>query len=168
MPPSGTIGVVLSWRSGVAAVAAISAVGREPAAQPSAERLAAAAGGRRQTKNPLTVDAKVLATGKTVFKDKCQKCHGPGGPGDGPDADPDAGRHGPDQREARRAQHRRRRLLQDLERPPEAEDAGLQKEELTKEQVWSVVAYVQTLRKTTHPEVWLSLGRIRPGQPGLD
>jgi cytochrome c5 len=31
-----------------------------------------------QKKSPLTVDAKVLAQGKTVFKSKCQKCHGPG------------------------------------------------------------------------------------------
>ena len=28
--------------------------------------------------------------GKSIFKEKCQKCHGPGGKGDGPDADPDA------------------------------------------------------------------------------
>ena len=42
-----------------------------------------------QKKSPLTVDAKVLAAGKTVFKNKCQKCHGPAGLGDGPDADPD-------------------------------------------------------------------------------
>ena len=28
-------------------------------------------------KSPLTGDAKVLAAGKTVFKDKCQQCHGP-------------------------------------------------------------------------------------------
>ena len=39
--------------------------------------------------SPLQVDAKVLATGKSVFKDKCTKCHGPGGLGDGPDADPE-------------------------------------------------------------------------------
>ena len=42
------------------------------------------------TKNPLTVDAKLLPTGKAIFKDKCQKCHGASGKGDGPDADPDA------------------------------------------------------------------------------
>src|SRR5262245_53374791 len=41
------------------------------------------------TKSPLTVDDKVLAIGKKVFTDKCQKCHGPKGLGDGPDADPD-------------------------------------------------------------------------------
>ena len=41
------------------------------------------------TKSPLTVDDKVLAIGKKIFTDKCQKCHGPNGLGDGPDADPD-------------------------------------------------------------------------------
>jgi mono/diheme cytochrome c family protein len=41
-------------------------------------------------KNPLTIDPKVLAIGKSVFKDKCSRCHGPGGLGDGPDGDPDA------------------------------------------------------------------------------
>ena len=35
------------------------------------------------------MDDKVLAIGKKVFTDKCQKCHGPKGLGDGPDADPD-------------------------------------------------------------------------------
>ena len=41
-------------------------------------------------KNPLTADEATLAKGKGVFKEKCQKCHGPGGLGDGPDGDPDA------------------------------------------------------------------------------
>ena len=40
-------------------------------------------------KNPLTVDATTLAAGKAVFKNKCERCHGPGGLGDGPDAEPD-------------------------------------------------------------------------------
>jgi mono/diheme cytochrome c family protein len=44
----------------------------------------------KEKQNPLTVDEKILAAGKTVFKDKCQKCHGPAGLGDGPDADPDS------------------------------------------------------------------------------
>ena len=53
------------------------------------ERRLDAAAGRGTKKSPLTVDAKVLAAGKSVFKNKCQKCHGPSGLGDGPDADPD-------------------------------------------------------------------------------
>ncbi len=44
-------------------------------------------------KSPLEADAKTLATGKAVFKDKCTKCHGPAGLGDGPDADPEHREH---------------------------------------------------------------------------
>jgi mono/diheme cytochrome c family protein len=98
-------------------------------------------------KNPLSADEKVLATGKTVFKDKCAKCHGSAGLGDGPDADPDHREH------------------QDLTNPKWADrnpdgvvfykvSNGRRrpkmpafKEELTEQQIWSVVAYVQTLRK---------------------
>ena len=98
-------------------------------------------------KSPLTVDANVLAAGKAVFKDKCERCHGPAGIGDGPDADPD------------------RREEMDLTNPKRADrnSDGVVfykvwngrrrpkmpafKEELTEQQAWSVVAYAQTLRK---------------------
>jgi mono/diheme cytochrome c family protein len=97
--------------------------------------------------SPLKVDDKVLAIGKKVFTDKCQKCHGPKGLGDGPDADPD---HAEDM---------------DLTNPKRAErnSDGVVfykvlngrrspkmpafKNELSTEQIWSVVAYAQTLRK---------------------
>ena len=98
-------------------------------------------------KNPLAADAKALTTGKAVFKDKCAKCHGQAGLGDGPDADPDHREH------------------QDLTNPKWADrnpdgvvfykvangrrrpKMPAFKEELTEQQIWSVVAYVQTLRK---------------------
>jgi len=98
-------------------------------------------------KNPLTVDDKLLASGKTIYKDKCQKCHGPGGLGDGPDADPD---HAEDM---------------DLTNPKRAErnSDGVVfykvwngrrkpkmpafKEELSKDQAWAVIAYAQSLRR---------------------
>ena len=97
--------------------------------------------------NPLAGDAKALATGKTLFKDKCSKCHGQAGLGDGPDADPDHRDH------------------QDLTNPKWADrnpdgvvfykvangrrrpKMPAFKDELTEQQIWSVVAYVQTLRK---------------------
>ena len=98
-------------------------------------------------KNPLAGDAKALATGKAVFKDKCSKCHGQAGLGDGPDADPDHRDH------------------QDLTNPKWADrnpdgvvfykvangrrrpKMPAFKEELTEQQIWSVVTYVQSLRK---------------------
>ena len=100
-----------------------------------------------QTTNPLTVDDTVLAAGKKVFTDKCQKCHGAKGLGDGPDADPE---HAEDM---------------DLTNPKRADrnpdgvvfykvSNGRKnpkmpsfKDELSKEQIWTVVSYVQTLRK---------------------
>jgi mono/diheme cytochrome c family protein len=101
------------------------------------------------TKNPLTVDANVLASGKTIFKDKCQKCHGPAGKGDGPDADPDA-QEDMDLTSAKRAARNPDGVvfykISNGRRKPKM---AAFKDELTKEQIWTVVAYVQSLRKTT-------------------
>jgi mono/diheme cytochrome c family protein len=98
-------------------------------------------------KSPLTVDAKVLANGKAVFKDKCEKCHGPAGLGDGPDADPDA-MMDMDLTVAKRAARNPDGVVfykvMNGRRKPKMPAF---KEELTPEQVWSVVAYAQSLRK---------------------
>ena len=98
-------------------------------------------------KNPLPVDEKLLKTGKAVFKDKCEKCHGPAGLGDGPDADPDA-MMDMDLTVAKRAARNPDGVVfykvMNGRRKPKM--PGL-KEELSTDQVWAVVAYVQTLRK---------------------
>ena len=147
----GTLGVVLvvavmsvaEWQPSQASGQA------KPAAQPSASgwQLPPDAA---ETKNPLTVDAKLIATGKSVFKENCQKCHGPRGRGDGPDADPDADNM--DLTDAKRAERNADGVvfykIWNGRRKPKM---PAQKDELTKEQVWAVVAYVQTLRKTTAP-----------------
>jgi len=97
-------------------------------------------------KNPLTLDAKTLANGKSIYKNKCERCHGPGGLGDGPDADPDATDMN----------------LTNPKRAPRNTDGVVYykvlngrkkpkmpafKDELTEEQIWAVVAHVQSLRK---------------------
>ena len=98
-------------------------------------------------KSPLQVDAKVLATGKAVFKDKCVKCHGPGGLGDGPDADPEH-REDMDLTNPKRADRNPDGVVffkvSNGRRKPKM---AAFKDELTEQQIWSVVAYVQTLRK---------------------
>jgi mono/diheme cytochrome c family protein len=98
-------------------------------------------------KSPLTVDDKVLATGKKAYTDKCQKCHGPKGLGDGPDADPD---HAEDMNltNPKRAERNPDGVVfykvlngrRNPKMPPF-------KDELSTEQIWSVVAYAQSLRK---------------------
>ena len=98
-------------------------------------------------KNPLTVDATVLADGKKLYADKCRKCHGPNGLGDGPDADPDhaeemnltnpkRAERNPDGVVFYKVSNGRR----NPKMPPF-------KEELSENQIWTVVSYVQTLRK---------------------
>ena len=98
-------------------------------------------------KNPLTIDAKTLATGKGIYKDKCQRCHGPGGVGDGPDSDPEAA---PDMDLTNPKRSARNpdgvvyyKVLNGRKKPK----MPAFKDELTEEQIWAVVAHVQTLRK---------------------
>ena len=99
------------------------------------------------TKNPLTVNDKVLAAGKKVFGDKCEKCHGSKGLGDGPDADPE---HAEEMNltNPKRADRNADgivfyKVLNGRKKPK----MPAFKEELSTEQIWSVVSYVQTLRK---------------------
>jgi len=42
--------------------------------------------GAAQEANPIAVSPEVLAKGKKLYEDNCQKCHGKGGKGDGPAA----------------------------------------------------------------------------------
>ena len=98
-------------------------------------------------KSPLTPDPKVLAAGKVVFKDKCSRCHGPAGLGDGEDADPDV-REKMDLTAAKGADRNSDGVIfykvTNGRRRPKMPSF---KDELTEQQIWSVVAYVQTLRK---------------------
>jgi high-affinity iron transporter len=97
--------------------------------------------------SPLQVDTKVLASGRAVFKNKCTKCHGAAGLGDGPDADPEH-REDMDLTNPTRADRNSDGVVfykvWNGRRKPKMPAF---KDELTEQQVWSVVAYVQTLRK---------------------
>ncbi len=100
-----------------------------------------------ETKNPLTVDAKLLATGKAIFGDKCRKCHGPGGLGDGPDADPDATENMNLTDPKRADQNSDGIVFYKVSNGRRRPKMPAFKDELSKEQIWAVVSYVQTLRK---------------------
>jgi mono/diheme cytochrome c family protein len=100
-----------------------------------------------QKKSPLTVDAKVLAQGKTIFKSKCQKCHGPGGLGDGPDADPDH-QEDMDLTKARRdSKNPEGVMFFKVSNGRKSPKMTAFKKQLNEEQIWTVVAYAQSLRK---------------------
>jgi mono/diheme cytochrome c family protein len=102
-----------------------------------------------EKKNPHAVDEKFLSAGMAIYKDKCARCHGPGGLGDGPDADPDA-RAEMDLTNPRRAEQNPDgvvfyKVWNGRRRPKMPAFSS----ELTEEQAWAVVAYTQTLRRAT-------------------
>ena len=142
---AGILGVAFS-------MAVISVAARQPAQAGKGSSQPSGTGWQvppeaEETKSPLTVDAKVLAAGKTIFKEKCQKCHGQSGRGDGPDADPDA-QENMDLTSAKRAARNPEGVMffkawNGRKKPK----MPAFKNELTKEQVWAVVAYARTLRK---------------------
>jgi mono/diheme cytochrome c family protein len=133
-----------------AATAAITMAASETSPNPGATQTSAAwtlGEDADSKKNPLAADAKTLASGKAIFKDKCQRCHGPGGVGDGPDSDPDA-REDMDLTAATRAARNPDgvvyyKVLNGRRRPKMPPF----KDELSEEQIWSVVTYAQSLRK---------------------
>ncbi len=141
---TGILGVALT-------TAVISVAAGAPSPQPAAQ--ASKSGWTippeaEKTKNPLTVDAKVLASGKAIYKDKCQKCHGAAGKGDGPDADPDV-QEDMDLTNPKRAARNTDGVVffkaWNGRRKPKMPAV---KDELTQEQLWAVVAYVQPMRGT--------------------
>jgi mono/diheme cytochrome c family protein len=103
--------------------------------------------GADQEKNPLSGDASAIATGKQLYEKTCKKCHGPGGKGDGPDADPDH-QEDMDLTVARRAARNPDgvvfyKVFNGRQKPK----MPAQKNDLTKDQIWAIVSYVQTLRQ---------------------
>jgi mono/diheme cytochrome c family protein len=101
-------------------------------------------------KTPLTVNDTVVAAGKKLFNDRCAKCHGLRGKGDGPEGD-ESHQEDMDLTVAARASRNPDGVVfykiwngrSSSKMPPLSK-------ELTKEQAWSIVAYVQTLRSHTH------------------
>jgi len=100
-----------------------------------------------QTKNPHPVDETLLATGRAVYKDKCARCHGPGGLGDGADADPDARKDMDLTNGARAEQNADGVVFYKVWNGRRRPRMPAFKTEISEDQAWAVVAYVQSLRK---------------------
>jgi mono/diheme cytochrome c family protein len=92
---------------------------------------------------PMAATEAVLAAGRKVFVSKCQRCHGPTAKGNGPDADKKHSHH-MDLTRADRVDpvgvvfHKVWNGRQDPKMPAFGD-------ELSKEQAWAVVLYVQSL-----------------------
>jgi mono/diheme cytochrome c family protein len=99
-----------------------------------------------EEKNPLTVNDGVVAAGKKLFGKNCQRCHGPEGKGNGQDADP---MHQQDMNltvAARAGRNPDGVVFYKIWNGRTSPKMPVFSKELTKEQVWAIVAYVQTLR----------------------
>jgi mono/diheme cytochrome c family protein len=96
--------------------------------------------------NPIVVTPAVVAKGQSIYKSKCQKCHGETGIGNGPDADRD---HPPgDLTDAKRASRNPDGVMfykiwegrKDPKMPAFKTD-------ISRDDVWTVIHYVKTLRR---------------------
>ena len=97
-------------------------------------------------KNPLTVNESVVAAGKKLFASKCQRCHGPQAKGDGPDAPKG---HTNDMNltvATRAARNTDGVVFYKIWNGRATPKMPRFSEELSKDQAWAIVAYVQTLR----------------------
>ena len=149
-----TLAAVFAATLVVTSVAASTAAPQaKPPAAPAHEQKQSGSGGwtlppdAESKKSPLTVDAKVLAAGKSVFKSKCEKCHGPNGLGDGPDADPDHQEDMDLTKASRAAKNPDGVMFYKVSNGRKSPKMPAFKDSLNEEQIWSVVAYAKTLRK---------------------
>ena len=103
-------------------------------------------GSAAMERNPEPVDAAVLAKGQSLYKAKCQRCHGADGAGHGPESDPNhpAG----DLTDSRAASRNPDGVLfYKIWNGRAKPKMPALKTDLTRTDVWTVIHYVKTLRK---------------------
>ncbi len=100
--------------------------------------------GGKDEKSPLKPSADLVRKGKALFGSNCQKCHGPLGKGDGPDSspsDPAADLTDPFRTELNPPGVLYYKIMNGH---PPAMPAF--KSKLTRDDAWTLVAYLETLR----------------------
>jgi len=96
--------------------------------------------------NPVSIDAAALAKGLSLYKSKCQRCHGATGKGDGPDRDPS---HGPaDLTDAQRASRNPDGVMfYKIWNGRTKPKMPAMKTDTPRNDVWAIIHYVKTLRR---------------------
>ena len=100
----------------------------------------------KDEKSPLTMSDAVLVGGKKLYEAKCQRCHGKTGKGDGPDADPKNTGDMDLTTAAGAAKNPDGVVFYKIWNGRETPKMPPLNTDSTKEQVWAIVAYTQTLR----------------------
>ena len=96
---------------------------------------------------PVPATPATLAKGKALFKSKCQRCHGVSGTGNGPEADPD---HPPSDLTdgARAARNPDGVMFYKIWNGRVKPKMPAFKTDVSDEEVWTVIQYIKTLRKS--------------------
>lgn len=95
--------------------------------------------------NPIALSPAVMTKGQDIYRSKCQRCHGRTGTGNGPDADPE---HSPGNlTDARRASRNPDgvmfyKIWNGRSRPK----MPAFKTDISREDTWTVVHYIKSLR----------------------
>ena len=141
---------------GLAILAGAISVRTVAAAPEQTGRWTIPAGGAEE-KNPLPVNDATLAGGKKLFAAKCQRCHGPAGKGDGPDADAKYAADMDLTNPARAVRNSDGTVFYKVWNGRANPKMPVFSEEMTKEQVWAIVAYAQGLRKRVQMHPFFSI-----------
>jgi mono/diheme cytochrome c family protein len=96
--------------------------------------------------SPIKPTTDVLKKGQSIFSSKCKRCHGSEGKGDGPESDPD-GPAADLTDPARASVNPDGVLFYKVWNGRSKPKMPAFKSEMTKDDVWTVVEYVKTLRK---------------------
>lgn len=108
--------------------------------------------GAAEEKNPLPANPATLAGGQKFFQQKCENCHGPKGKGDGEDADARYAETMDLTNAARAARNTDGQVFYKIWNGRLNPKMPAFSDQLTKEQAWAIVAYVQSLRAASyHP-----------------
>ncbi|MBM3749819.1 MAG: c-type cytochrome [Acidimicrobiia bacterium] len=100
-----------------------------------------------EEKNPLPMNAATLAGGKRLYDQQCLNCHGATGKGDGPDADKKYADTMDLTQAARAARNSDGQVFYKIWNGRLNPKMPAQSADMTRDQVWAVVAYVQSLRQ---------------------
>jgi mono/diheme cytochrome c family protein len=96
--------------------------------------------------NPVPLTPAILAKGRELYKAKCQRCHGPGGEGNGPDAERDDP-PGDLTDGSRASRNPDGVMFYKIWNGRSKPKMPAFKTDISRDDAWTVVHYVKTLRK---------------------